>query len=159
MIRTLLLACLITLAACSGESDDPEAEFAKDLATATQQARAKLPFFWEHFAAPAEDEYDFSLKAAIPRRDGHAGNEDAWLENIARTDAKIIGELSVNPRYLGELRAGAIIEFQPSQIVDWAFMRGNHLLGHYTTRVLLPRLDSQQAEWLRPLLSPNPDGT
>jgi len=51
------------------------------------------------------------------------------------------------------------VEFQQSQIVDWAFMRGNALLGHYTTRVLLPRLDSQQAEWLRPLLSGTPDGT
>ncbi|RYZ12194.1 MAG: DUF2314 domain-containing protein [Alphaproteobacteria bacterium] len=159
MIRALLLACLLTLAACSGASDDPEAEFAKDLATATQQARAKLPLFWEHFEAPEVDEYDFSLKAAIPRRDGHAGVEEAWLENIARSDSVIVGELSVNPRYLGELRAGAIIEFQPSQITDWAFMRGNNLLGHYTTRVLLPRLDSQQAEWLRPLLSGTPDGT
>ncbi|RYG26637.1 MAG: DUF2314 domain-containing protein, partial [Burkholderiales bacterium] len=103
--------------------------------------------------------YDFSLKASIPRRDGHSGAEDVWLENIARSDSKIVGELSVNPRYLGELRAGAIVEFQQSQIVDWAFMRGNALLGHYTTRVLLPRLDSQQAEWLRPLLSGTPDGT
>lgn len=150
---------MIALAACSGESDDPDAEFRKDLSAATQQARAKLPVFWEHFAAPEVDEYDFSLKAAIPRRDGQAGAEDVWLENIARSDSRIVGELSVNPRYLGELRAGAIVEFQQSQIVDWAFMRGNSLLGHYTTRVLLPRLDSQQAEWLRPLLSGTPDGT
>lgn len=150
---------MIVLAACSAESDDPDAAFKKDLAAATAQARAKLPFFWEHFAAPEVDEYDFSLKAAIPRRDGQPGAEDAWLENIARSDAKIVGELSVAPRYLGELRAGAIIELQQSQIVDWAFMRGNSLLGHYTTRVLLPRLDSQQAEWLRPLLSGTPDGT
>lgn len=150
---------MIALAACSGDSDDPDAAFRKDLAAATQQARAKLPFFWEHFGAPEVDEYDFSLKAAIPRRDGQPGAEDAWLENIARSDSKIVGELSVDPRYLGELRAGAIIEFQQSQIVDWAFMRGNSLLGHYTTRVLLPRLDSQQAEWLRPLLSGTPDGT
>lgn len=150
---------MIVLAACSGESDDPDAAFKKDLAAATQQARAKLPFFWERFVAPEVDEYDFSLKAAIPRRDGQGGSEDAWLENIARSDDRIVGELSVNPRYLGELRAGAIIEFQQSQIVDWAFMRGNALLGHYTTRVLLPRLDSQQAEWLRPLLSGTPDGT
>ena len=150
---------MIVLAACSGESDDPDAVFNKDLSAATQQARAKLPFFWEHFVAPEVDEYDFSLKASIPRRDGQPGAEDAWLENIARSDSMIVGELSVNPRYLGELRAGAIIEFQQSQIVDWAFMRGNMLLGHYTTRVLLPRLDSQQTEWLRPLLSGTPDGT
>jgi uncharacterized protein YegJ (DUF2314 family) len=159
VVRALLLACLIALAACSGEGDDPDAAFNKDLSAAAQQARAKLPFFWEHFVAPEADEYDFSLKASIPRRDGQPGAEDVWLENIARSDSKVVGELSVDPRYLGALRAGAIVEFQQSQIVDWAFMRGNALLGHYTTRVLLPRLDSQQAEWLRPLLSGTPDGT
>jgi len=158
VVRALFLACLIALAACSGEGDDPDAAFNKDLSAAAQQARAKLPFFWEHFVAPEVDEYDFSLKASIPRRDGQPGGEDVWLENIARSDSKVVGELSVDPRYLGALRAGAIVEFQQSQIVDWAFMRGNALLGHYTTRVLLPRLDSQQAEWLRPLLSGTPDG-
>lgn len=158
MVRALFLACLIALAACSGEGDDPDAAFNKDLSAAAQQARAKLPFFWEHFVAPEADEYDFSLKASISRRDGQPGAEDVWLENIARSDSKVVGELSVDPRYLGALRAGAIVEFQQSQIVDWAFMRGNALLGHYTTRVLLPRLDPQQAEWLRPLLSGTPDG-
>lgn len=159
MIRALLLFCCLALVACSGEAADPDAEYRKDLSAAADRAKAKLSFFWEHFDAPEVDEYDFSLKAAIPRRDGQSGVEEAWLENIARSDDKIIGELTVNPRYLGELRKGAIVEIQPSQIVDWAFMRGNALLGHYTTRVMLPRLDSQQAEWLRPLLAGNPDGT
>jgi uncharacterized protein YegJ (DUF2314 family) len=43
-------------------------------------------------------------------------------------------------------------------VVDWAFMRGDRLLGHYTTRVMLPRMDTTQAEWLRPLLSDTPEG-
>ena len=159
MIRALFLSCLLALAACSGETSDPDAEYRKDLSTAVDHARAKLSFFWEHFDAPEVDEYDFSLKAAIPRRDGQPGAEDAWLENIARSDDRIVGELTVNPRYLGELREGAIVEIQPAQIVDWAFMRGEDLLGHYTTRVMLPRLDPQQAEWLRPLLAGTPDVT
>ena len=159
MIRALFLSCLLALAACSGEASDPDVQYQKDLSAAADRARAKLSFFWEHFDAPEADEYDFSLKAAIPRRDGQPGAEDAWLENIARTDAKIVGELTVNPRYLGELREGAIVEIQPGQIIDWAFMRGDALLGHYTTRVMLPRLDPQQAEWLRPMLVGTPDGT
>jgi len=158
VIRALLLFCCLALAACSGETADPDAQYQKDLAAAADRARAKLSFFWQHFEMPEADEYDFSLKAAIPRRDGQPGAEQAWLENIARAPDKIIGELVVNPKYLGELREGAIVEFQPDQIVDWAFMRGGALLGHYTTRVMLPRLDPQHAEWLRPLLSETPDG-
>jgi len=159
VIRALFLFCFLALAACSGDAGDADAEYRRDLSAATDRAKAKLSFFWEHFDAPEVDEYDFSLKAAIPRRDGQSGVEEAWLENITRSEDKIIGELTVNPRYLGELREGAIVEIQPNQIIDWAFMRGDTLLGHYTTRVMLPRLDPQQAEWLRPLLAGTPDGT
>lgn len=153
----LLLSCAVALAACSGETADPEAEYQRDLAAATKNAQAKLPYFWEHFDAPLVDEYDFSLKAAIPRRDGQAGGEDVWLEHIARGDGKIVGELQIDPRYLGELREGAVVEFQENQIVDWAFLRGNLLLGHYTTRVMLPRLDQLQQDYLRPLFAATPD--
>ena len=158
-MRALLAACVLALAAC-GEAPaaDPEAEFQREIAAAKDAAKASLSVFWDTFAAPAADDYDFSLKAALPRRDGQSGVEEAWVENVARAPDKIIGELSAQPRYLGDLKEGAIVEFQPGQIVDWAFMRGDKLLGHYTTRVMLPRMDSTQAEWLRPLLSETPEG-
>lgn len=158
-MRALLAACVLVLAAC-GETPaaDPEAEFQRELAAAKDAAKASLSVFWDTFAAPGADDYDFSLKAALPRRDGQSGVEEAWVENVARAPDKIVGELSAQPRYLGDLEEGAIVEFQPGQIVDWAFMRGDKLLGHYTTRVMLPRMDSTQAEWLRPLLSETPEG-
>ncbi len=158
-MRALLAACVLALTAC-GEAPaaDPEAEFQRELSAAKDKAKANLALFWTHFGEPAQDEYDFSLKAALPRRDGQSGVEEAWVENVARAPDKIIGELSAQPRYLGDLKEGAIVEFQPSQVVDWAFMRGDRLLGHYTTRVMLPRMDTTQAEWLRPLLSETPEG-
>jgi uncharacterized protein YegJ (DUF2314 family) len=156
-MKMLLLVCVVALAACSGEVVDPDAEYTRDLAAATKNAQAELPYFWEHFEAPLVDEYDFSLKAAIPRRDGQPGAEDVWLEYIARGDGKIVGELQIDPRYLGELREGAVVEFQENQIVDWAFVRGNLLLGHYTTRVMLPRLDQLQQDYLRPMFAATPD--
>ena len=156
-MRKLVAALMLALAACS-VADDPDAQFQRDLAGAKDKAQASLNLFWEHFAEPAPEEYDFSLKAALPRRDGVQGVEEAWLENVARTPDKIVGELAVQPRFLGELKKGAIVEFQNGQVVDWAFMRGDRLLGHYTTRVMLPRMDTTQAEWLRPLLSDTPEG-
>lgn len=156
-MRKLVAALMLALAACSA-ADDPDAQFQRDLAGAKDKAQASLNLFWEHFAEPAPEEYDFSLKAALPRRDGMQGVEEAWLENVARTPDKIVGELAVQPRFLGDLKKGAIVEFQNGQVVDWAFMRGDRLLGHYTTRVMLPRMDTTQAEWLRPLLSDTPEG-
>lgn len=157
-MKRWLAALLIGLGACSGEAADPEAEFQRDLAAARREARASLPFFWEHFAEPGPGEFDFSLKAAFPRRDGQPGVEEAWVEHVARAPDKIVGELSVAPRYLGPLQEGAIVEFQEGQVVDWAFFQGDQLLGHYTTRVLLPRLDSLQQEWLRAMLARDPRG-
>lgn len=157
-----LLACLILLlAACSGGETDgsalDEPRLRAELADASVRARAKLPYFWEHFLAPQADEFDFSLKAAIPRRDGQPGSEEIWLGNIAKAPDKVIGELLTTPRYLGPVAKGAVVTFTEGQIVDWAFWRGDKLLGHYTTRVLLPRLDQLQQDFLRPLLQASPD--
>ena len=157
-MRWLAAFAVLALAACGGEAADPEAEFQRDLAAARDQARASLSFFWERFADPGDAEYDFSLKAAFPRRDGQPGEEEAWVQYIARAPDKIVGELASAPRFLGGLKKGAIMSFQESQVVDWAFFQGEKLLGHYTTRVMLPRLDSTQADVLREVLSSDPKG-
>ncbi len=157
-MRWIAAFAVAAIAACAAESADPEAEFQRDLAAARDQARGSLSFFWERFAEPGEGEYDFSLKAAFPRRDGQSGVEEAWVQYVARAPDKIVGELASAPRYLGGLKKGAIMEFQESQVVDWAFFQGDKLLGHYTTRVMLPRLDTMQADVLREVLSSDPKG-
>ncbi|MFT3723790.1 MAG: DUF2314 domain-containing protein [Hyphomonadaceae bacterium] len=160
-MRRLLLPFALLLAACSGgEADSPaaeEAKFQQNLTEATAKARAQLPYFWEHFLAPQVDEFDFSVKAALARRDGQPGAEEVWLDNIAKAPDKIIGELSIKPRYLGTLEKGAVVDIQENQITDWAFWRGDKLLGHYTTRILLPRLDQLQQDFMRPLFEASPD--
>ena len=155
-MRRAAALIVLALAACSGETGDPEEVYQRELAAAKDAARASLPVFWERFAQPEEGDYDFSLKAAFPRRDGQPGVEEAWVENVARAPDRIVGELSVQPQFLGDLKEHAIVEFQENQIVDWAFMSGDRLFGHYTTRMMLPRMDAVQAEWLRPLLSETP---
>ena len=157
-MRWLAALAVLALVACGGEAADPEAEFQRDLAAARDQARGSLSFFWEHFADPGDGEFDFSLKAAFPRRDGQAGEEEAWVQYIARAPDKIVGELASAPRHLGDLKKGAIMEFQESQVVDWAFFQGEKLLGHYTTRVMLPRLDTTQAAIMREVLASDPRG-
>ncbi len=155
-MRKLVALVGLALAACSGQVDDPEAAYQRELAAAKDAARASLPAFWDRFVLPDAGDYDFSLKAAFPRRDGQPGVEEAWVENVARAPDRIVGELSVQPRFLGDLKEHAIVDFQENQIVDWAFMSGDQLFGHYTTRVMLPQMDAVQAEWLRPLLSGTP---
>src|SRR5436190_23939769 len=156
MNRLFAILALAFLAACSGATDD-DAQYKRDLAHATDQARAKLPYFWAHYDAPEVDEYDFSLKVAIPRKDGKPGTEDTWVESLSRRDnTHFVGDLMVDPQFLGDLKRGAVIEFNDSQILDWAFLRGEELIGHYTTRVMLPRMPAEQAEGLKSMFGENP---
>jgi uncharacterized protein YegJ (DUF2314 family) len=156
-MRFLLLAAALLLSACSGATDD-DAEYKRDLSAATEQARAKLAYFWEHYDAPEVDEYDFSLKVAFPRKDGQSGTEDAWVENLARGPgaSQLSGELMTDPAFLGELKRGALMSFEEKQVIDWAFLRGEELIGHYTTRVMLPRMPAEQAEGLKSMFGENP---
>jgi uncharacterized protein YegJ (DUF2314 family) len=156
MKRLFAILALAVLAACSGAKDE-DAQYKADLAHATDQARGKLPYFWQHYDTPEVDEYDFSLKLAIPRKDGQPGNEDAWVENISRREANhYAGDLMVDPKFLGDLKRGAVIEFEDKQILDWAFLRGEELIGHYTTRVMLPHMPAEQAEGLKSMFGENP---
>lgn len=160
-MRIALLAAALVFAACpltgcSG-AEDPDAKFQRDLAAASEQARGKLDYFWERFETAQPNEYDFQLKVALPRKDGQEGTEDAWVENLARGDEKYVGELMVDPLYLGDLRQGAIVEFAEPQIVDWSFISDDKLIGGYTTRVMLPRMEPERAEGLRSMLGENPE--
>ena len=105
---------------------------------------------------PKSTSTTFTLKVALPRRDGKEGTEEVWVENVARGDSYLDGELMVDPEFLGPLREGAIVEFSEAQVIDWAFLRGEELIGHYTTRVMLPRMPQEQAEGLRSMFGENP---
>ena len=156
-MRFLLLAAALLLSACSC-ANDHDAQSKRDLSTATDQARAKLAYFWEHYDAPEVDEYDFALKVAFPRKDGQSGTEDAWVEKLARGpgQGELSGELMTDPAFLGELKRGALMTFEEKQVLDWAFLRGEELIGHYTTRVMLPRMPAEQAEGLKSMFGENP---
>jgi uncharacterized protein YegJ (DUF2314 family) len=160
MVRTVLAMALLALAACSGPADSDaarEAKLRKELAAASKTARDQLPYFWEHFDAPQVDEYDFSVKVAFPQDDGAKGEEQIWVDQLARGDEVITGQLAADPHHLTGIERGAIVTFTDPMITDWAFFRGEQLLGHYTTRVLLPNMPPEQAEGLRSLFGDNPE--
>jgi uncharacterized protein YegJ (DUF2314 family) len=146
-------------AACSPPAGGgPEdARLKSELAAATEAARGKLAYFWEHFEAPEVDEYDFVLKAVLPRGDGEAGEEQVWVENIARDADAVYGDLSVTPQFQPGLVRGDPVTFPETAILDWAFFRGEELIGHYTTRVLLQIMPPDEAEIMRALFGDNPE--
>jgi len=158
-MRSILIAAGLLLAACSGPAD-PEAArevaYQKTLSAATLAARAHLPFFWMHEQAPSATEYDFRLKVSLPRKDGQPGKAQAWLEMVARDGAALSGQLAAATPELAGLKQGDVVAFSEPQIVDWAFFSGEKLYGHYTTRVMLPKLPIEQGDAMRSMFGENP---
>lgn len=144
---------LVLLAACSGGGED--AAFRKAMKAATEEAQARFDAFWASYQAPAENEYDFRIKIDLP---GEAPPTEEggglWVEDVTLLDAGYSGLASAPA---GAVGAGEPVSFTRKDIRDWSFIRGEQLIGHYTTRVLLPKLPRDQAEALKSMFGENPE--
>ncbi|MDZ4762129.1 MAG: DUF2314 domain-containing protein [Alphaproteobacteria bacterium] len=157
-MQRLVLPMLALLVASCGPAQDSEAwreaAFQRAMTAATREARAQLPYFWEHQAAPAETEFDFLLKVALTDESG--AEELVWVDQVTREGEAVTGQLASTPASPGDLEKGDVVSFTDDMIADWAFFSGERLLGHYTTRVMLPRLPADQADAMRSMLGENP---
>ncbi|MBI1360890.1 MAG: DUF2314 domain-containing protein [Alphaproteobacteria bacterium] len=161
-MRTARLAfslLLLALAACSRTpvAQTPEQRFQQDMAAATAEARAHLGYFWRHESAPEDSEYDFRLKVSLPRRDGQPGDAQVWVEAVAKEGGAYSGQLAAETAELPGVERGETVDFTEAQIIDWSFVSAERLYGHYTTRVLLPRMPPERADAMRSMLAENPD--
>jgi uncharacterized protein YegJ (DUF2314 family) len=154
----LLVAGCVTLSACWSRPDD-EAALQRALGEARRDAQRSLPDFWEHWASPSETEFDFRLRVRLAPIPGARERVDVWVEEIERgSGSELSAALAQTLPELAPLKRGDRLSFDETMIADWAFFREEELLGHYTTRVLLPRLPTDQAEALRSVLSEHPLG-
>lgn len=163
------LLALALAAACGEKPAEPaealsqeDVRFQEEVRAASVKARAQLPFFWQSLAEAQADpdntgNYGFMLRLELPRRDGRAGKEAVWLDAVARDGRAVSGYVASQPQHLGALKRGDRVEAREDDIIDWAFVRGRGLLGHYTTRVELPRMDPERAADLRAVLAENPE--
>ena len=149
-----LAGCLLALllVACSGGGED--AAFRKAMIVASEQAQARFEEFWAHYSAPAENEYDFRIKIDVPGEvEPTVEGGGLWVEEVIPVEAGYSGLAAAATGTIGE---GEPVTFAARDIRDWSFVRGEQLLGHYTTRVMLPRLPPEQADALKSMFAENP---
>ncbi len=151
--RSLVLLVALALAACSAGGED--GRYQRALMAATREAREHLPFFWEHLSAPGPDEYQFLLKVRLPAPGDGASPEPVWVYDLLKDGETLTGKLA-SPAPDASLDKDAELTFTADRIVDWAFIQNEKLLGHYTTRVMLPRMPPDQADAMRSMLGENP---
>ena len=101
---------------------------------AINEARESIGQFFKAFNRPSPNQTGFYLKARFD--DGNGGAEHIWLTELDFKTKIATGVVSNEPAiktvtYLDR------VQFLPDQISDWMYYEDGHLVGGFTTRLLL----------------------
>ncbi len=121
---------------------------------AVAEARSHYPRFLTALRAePAESSNVYKVKVGLPTPNGP---EHIWVGNLHFEDDELIGLLANEPMFLPDMHLGSQVIVRDDQVSDWSILSANRLYGSFTTRVMLPDLEREQAEELQRVLSPSP---
>ena len=120
-------------------ASDPEMNAAK------ARAIAELPDFYRRMASPDAGETQFMVKFDIvPGEEA----EFVWAGELDRSTAPMTGVLLNQPQFTDH-RVGQRVPIAEADIIDWSFVRGRVLQGAYSDRVLIDRMDPEEAARIR----------
>lgn len=149
------------VAACSSEgaSEPPDRIIntkADDAAlnAAMKQAYDTVDVFWAKFEAKPADVSDYVIKLGMTGEDGF--KEFIWAEPIRREGDQVVARLANEPEHLRGLRFGSEVRVSQSLIADWSYSRNGRVYGHFSTRVLLPKMTPEERGQVEGQLSPTP---
>lgn len=114
-----------------------------EMAEAAANARAALPEFRRLLASPA-GMANFAIKVRFPVPGG--GSEHIWVEDLEPRGSGFFGKLANRPENLHGLVLGSTVDVTEDMISDWAYSRDGVYHGHFTTKVLLPRMNRRMRE-------------
>lgn len=142
----MLGAALLWLAAPLAPAPPQDATIAvaaedSEMAAAIRKARAGLPVFFGHATAPGPDEGGFMIKYDL--LPGPAA-EFIWAEVIAHRGDVTTARLLNAPRASG-FAQGQEVSVRDTQVIDWAYWRAGTLIGGATMRVLIARMQADEA--------------
>ena len=111
-----------------------------EMAAAIARARAMLPEFRRLLAAPKPAMRDFAIKAKFPVQ---GGTEHCWVDHLEPRGTDFVGKLANQPDGIHGVRLGSTVEVSEEMITDWAYSEDGVYFGHFTTKVLLPRMSKK----------------
>lgn len=146
MRKLFVLAVAVLLLGCgqpSARMQDQVERFGPDDATmntAIEEARAGLPRFWELYDANQGE--NFMLKVGFPTPDG--GQEHIWVDEIRREAGGLSARIQNEPENVPSVQYGQRAPFDEALVSDWAVTRDGRTYGHYTTRVVIASLPTEE---------------
>ena len=111
-----------------------------EMAGAFAKARASLPEFRRLLAEPKPTMRDFAVKVRFPVS---GGSEHCWVDTLEPRGAGFVGKLANQPEGVHGVRLGSIVDVSEEMISDWAYSDNGVYHGHFTTKVLLPRMSKK----------------
>jgi uncharacterized protein YegJ (DUF2314 family) len=151
----LFVALALMTAACDGEANADRAalegrndiqQVAEDdpvMNAAISQAKKSLPQFLAVLKQTGAKPDDIGFKYPL------GGWEHIWVGDVKMEDGVLVGTLSNEPAQEA-FKMGQEVRVPINQVSDWAYRDSNGVMqGHYTTKVLLPQLDPQEAASIR----------
>lgn len=113
---------------------------------AIQEARSKFDEFVVRFKNPQAGDEDFFVKVRI--EDEH-GIEHFWVGDLNLDSEPYSGTIGNEPKTVKNVTEGQTYSFSRREISDWMYMNNGKMIGNYTSRVLLERMDPKEAEEIR----------
>jgi uncharacterized protein YegJ (DUF2314 family) len=111
-----------------------------EMARAIAEGRATLPEFRRRLASPEAGMANFGVKARFPVQ---GGTEHCWVGELEVRGSGFLGKLTNRPQHLHGLVLGSMVDITEDMITDWAYSKDGVYQGHFTTRVLLPRMSKR----------------
>ena len=108
---------------------------------AIAEARRGLPVFFGHATAPGPGETRFIVKYDIVPEDR---TEFVWAEVISHRGDITLARL-LNAPADRRWKLGDQVTLRDAQLIDWAYFRDGTMQGGATMRVLIARMEPQEA--------------
>ena len=114
-----------------------------EMAKAIGEALATLPEFRRLLASAEPGLSNFGIKARFPVE---GGSEHCWIGSLEMRGLGFSGKLTNRPERLRGLALGSTVDVTEAMVTDWAYAKDGVYYGHFTTKVLLPRMSKKLRE-------------
>lgn len=150
LLTAAALAAALLPSPASAQKDDygiiSVSEQDREMNGAKAEAKRTLPGFLKLLAAPPARTRSYQIKYPL------AGWEYIWVGELQLEGDAIVGTLINDPEEPG-YKFGQTVRVPLKDVADWGYYNADGVMqGHYTTRVLLKRVDPAEAAEIRAAL-------
>lgn len=148
-----IFAFLLANIAQAGDKVVGFSESDPEMNAAIEAAISTLDQFFVHYDR-AEDQSNFGLKVAFDvDTGGDYTSEIIWINPVMRiSGTEFTGLLANEPNWMDGVHFGDQANFTKDMIADWYIREDGKAYGYYTIRVLVDRIDEDQASQIRAVM-------